>query len=159
MSWKTSAQRSAAATAYEQIISDAGRTLIEVRDTLRRLDEDTTVTGPTALQRGLTMNQLRSLVSAWRGRRSALPDLDITTDLQSFIRIATTLTTFDLSAGRTALRAAYAALITEGRALHNALSDNIAADGTVTESPVAIPKEQAAAFIAACQNFLTVVES
>jgi hypothetical protein len=158
MTWKINAQSSAARLAYSRIILNARDTLSEVEDVVRRLDQEPTQAVMIQLEHGLTMKRLRDLVARWRTRRAELLDDDSTAELQTFVRIATAETTFELATERTALRAAYASLVSEGRALHNSLSDNIAADGSVIESPTSIPKAQATAFLAACATFQTTVE-
>jgi hypothetical protein len=155
MTWKTSPQRSAASVAFSQITYDASVTLREVQEAVRLIQLPAQEAPRLS---GFTMAMLRRLILQCRARRAALIDADSAPDLQPFIRVATSDATFDLAAERTALRAAYLTLITEGRALHNGLADNIAADGSVTESPAVIPAASATAFLAACANFQTIVE-
>lgn len=105
----------------------------------------------------LTPAALRQAIPGLRAARVYLNANDNTPGLQDYARLVSGNATFDLSVESGALKAALQAVISEGRALHNASTGNLAADGTVTEPVQFIPAASATAFIAACAALEAVI--
>lgn len=142
MTWPTSqiAEGSAAAI-WNRMASDA----LQSRRTAQFLREQ-------AEASALTPDMLRRSIPALRAARLYLNANDNTAGLQSYARLVSPDPAFDLSAESLAVKNALQAVITEGRALHNASTGNLAADGTVSEPLNTIPAANSVAFIAACQT-------
>lgn len=112
----------------------------------------------SAAQAGtLSPRQLRQTIPAFKAARTYLNANDGTNGLQAYARLVSGNPVFDITAESTALKAAYQAVIQEGRALHNASTGTLAADGTVTEPLEIIAPADCAALIAACAAFEAVV--
>ena len=109
------------------------------------------------LARQIFPRQTNSTPTGLRAARVYLNANDNTAGLQDYARLVSGNATFDLSVESGALKAALQAVISEGRALHNASTGNLAADGTVTEPLQFIPAASATAFIAACAALEAVI--
>lgn len=108
----------------------------------------------SAAQAGqLSPRQLRQSIPGFKAARVYLNANDGTNGLQAYARLVSGNASFDISVESAALKAAYQAVITEGRALHNASTGTLAADGTASEPLENIPFGDCAAFISACTAF------
>lgn len=103
----------------------------------------------------LALRDLRVFLPRVRALRAQQVQLEGTTGLQAYARVATGNASFDLTAESDALKALYTAVLVEGRALHNGLADAIGADGSVTEAPETVPVAAGAAFDAALVALIT----
>ena len=139
MPWPTSqiAETSAAAT-WARLCADASRCRTDAR--FLRTEAEAGYLAPATLRR---------FIPGFRAAREFLTANDGVAGLQDYARLVSD-PAFALAAESAALKNAYAAVATQGRALHNATRGEIAADGGVTEPLQVIPAAQCAALIAAC---------
>jgi len=97
----------------------------------------------------MTPVELKAFIPAVRVARVFLNANDGDANVQAYARLVAD-PAFTLATESAALKAAYAAVVQEGRALFNGVQPSMAADGAVTEPAQTYTAQAAAAFIAAC---------
>lgn len=97
----------------------------------------------------LTPADLKSFVPQVRGARAFLNANDGDGNVQAYARLVSD-PAFVLLTESATLKAAYASLVQEGRALFQSAQASMAADGSVTEPLATFPAASCTAFIAAC---------
>lgn len=140
MTWPTSQiAATSAANVWNQLCSQAAN-----------LKTTATALSARANASALSPGDLKAFVPQVRAARAFLNANDGDPNVQAYARLVSGDAAFVLATESAALKAAYASLVTEGRALFQSAQASMAADGTVTEALNTIPAAACAAFIAAC---------
>ena len=98
----------------------------------------------------MTPAELKALIPQVRAARVFLNANDGDPNVQAYARLVSGDAAFTLATESATLKAAYASVVQEGRALFNGAQPSMAADGAVTEPAQTYTAQDCAAFIAAC---------
>lgn len=98
----------------------------------------------------LTPADLKAFIPQVRAARVFQNANDGDPNVQTYARLVSGDAAFTLATESAALKAAYASLVQEGRALFNGAQASMGADGAVTDAAQAYTAQACAAFITAC---------